>query len=225
MTKFNKIVIKKTENQLIKEFISLFKRYISQKERANQRFSFVLTGGSSPINLYKYLSKTKINWKNVDLFWGDERFVSKKSKNSNFNLVKKHLINKIDIKKRNIFAINTKKSNPFISALDYERRVKKYFNNKKVCFDLILLGMGSDGHIASIFTENINLKTNKIASAISRDDFYRISLNLRTINNAKRIFLWLNNQKKSSIFRKIKKKKQVAVNFLKKDKTNLFTLN
>ena len=184
----------------------------------------MLTGGTSPINLYKSLSKAKINWKNIDLFWGDERYVSEKSNNSNLYLVKKYLINKINIKKKNIFAINTKTISPIDSSNDYTKRIKRYFKNKKICFDLILLGMGSDGHIASIFKDNNDLKTSKISSVIFRDDFYRITLNLKTINKAKKIFLWLNNKKKSDIYKKIRKNKKIPVNFLKKNKTDLFII-
>ena len=225
MTKFNKILRKKTEKQLIIEFISLFKSYIAKKEKLNQRFSFVLTGGSSPINLYKSLSKTKINWQNIDLFWGDERYVSQRSNNSNFKLAKKYLIDKININKKNIFAVNTRKNTVNTSAKDYEKRIKQYFKNQKVSFDLILLGMGSDGHIASLFLNNINLKTNRITSAILRKDFKRISLNLNVINKAIKIFLWLNNKKKSNIYKKIKNKKKIPVNYLKKSKTNLFLIS
>ena len=224
MTKFNKILRKKTEKQLINEFISSFKRSVARKERLKQRFGFVLTGGTSPINLYKSLSKAKINWKNIDLFWGDERYVSEKSNNSNLYLVKKYLINKINIKKKNIFAINTKTISPIDSSNDYTKRIKRYFKNKKICFDLILLGMGSDGHIASIFKDNNDLKTSKISSVIFRDDFYIITLNLKTINKAKKIFLWLNNKKKSDIYKKIRKNKKIPVNFLKKNKTDLFII-
>ena len=225
MTKFKKIFRKKTEKHLIKEFISLFKICIAKKEKLNKRFGFVLTGGSSPINLYKALSKIKINWKNIDLFWSDERYVSQKSNNSNFRLVKKHLINKINIDRKNIFPINTQKKSASEAAKDYEKMIKKYFRNKKVSFDLILLGMGLDGHIASIFPDNKNLKTNKIISVVSRKDFKRITLNLNTINNAKKIFLWINRKKKSNVYKKIKSKKEIPVNYLNKSKTNLFFIN
>ena len=225
MTKFNKILRKKTEKQLIIEFISLFKSFIAKKEKLNQRFTFVLTGGSSPINLYKSLSKTKINWKNIDLFWGDERYVSQQSNNSNFKLAKKHLINNININKKNIFSVNTQKNTLNASAKDYEKRIKQYFKNQKISFDLVLLGMGSDGHIASLFPNNINLKTNAITSAIFKKDLGRITLNLNVINKAKKIFLWLNNKKKSNIYKKIKNKRKIPVNYLKKSKTNLFLIS
>ena len=224
MTKFRKIIRKKTEKQLIKEFISLFKICIAKKERLNQRFGFVLPGGSSPVNLYKALSKTKINWKNIDLFWVDERFVSQGSNNSNFRLVKKHLINKINISRKNIFPVNTQKNTVNESAIDYEKSIKKYFRSKKVSFDLILLGMGSDGHIASIFRDNIDLKSNRMISVILGKDYKRITLSLNFINKAKKIFLWLNNKKKSNIYKKIRNKIKVPVNYLKKSKTILFLI-
>ena len=109
MSKFKKTIRKKTEKQLIFEFITLFKENLKKKLVNNQRFSFVLTGGTSPKKLYQYLSNAEINWNNIDLFLGDERYVKKNSKHSNFNLVKKQLINKIKIKKKNIFTINLRK--------------------------------------------------------------------------------------------------------------------
>jgi len=81
-----RIIKKKNEKSLIREFIQILKREINKKRKSKKRLSFVLTGGSSPINLYKKLAKSKINWSNIDLFWGDERFVSNKSKNSNFKI-------------------------------------------------------------------------------------------------------------------------------------------
>ena len=225
MTKFNKILCKKTEKQLIVEFIRLFKSYIAKKEKLNQKFSFVLTGGSSPKNLYKSLSNSKINWKNIYLFWGDERFVSKRSANSNFRLVKKNLLDKIDISRKNIFYVDTKKIDSYTSAKNYENKIKRFFKNKKVSFDLILLGMGSDGHIASLFPDNLNLKTNKIVSHVLRKDFQRITLNLNVINRAKKIFLWLNTKTKSNTYRKLKNNKKLPVNYINKDKTNLFLIN
>ena len=81
----------------------------------------------------------------------DERFVSENSVNSNFKLIKKLLLSKIIISEKNIFSINTRKKNVNISSHDYEKKIKKYFEKKKISFDLVVLGMGFDGHIASIF--------------------------------------------------------------------------
>ncbi len=224
MTKLNKIFKEKTEKQLIIEFIRLFKTLIEKKEK-NERFSFALPGGTSPINLYKYLSKAKINWKKIDLFLVDERFVAYKSNNLNFNTVKKYLINKINISKKNIFFINTNKENVFETTKDYEEKLKNYFKNRKIQFDLILLGMGLDGHIASIFSDNLDIKDKDLVCTVLKEDFERISLKLETINKAKKIILWLNNKRKSRAYRKIKSKKNVPVNKLNKKKVDLFLVN
>ena len=77
--------------------------------------------------------------------------------------------------------------------------------------------MGSDGHIASIFPDNIDLKSNRMISIILGKDFKRITLNLNFINKAKKIFLWLNNKKKSNIYKKIRNKIKIPVNYLKKE--------
>ncbi len=224
MPKLMKFIKKKTEKQLINDFISHFKNLSRKKESLNKRLTFVLTGGKSPINLYKSLANAEINWKNIDLFWGDERFVSLKSKNSNYNLVKKYLLNKINIKKKNIYIINTNKKNVFSSAIDYENKIRSYFKNKKLSFDLVLLGMGLDGHIASLFPSNITLNKNKIVSSVLRKDFKRVTLNLKIINNSRQIALWLNVKKTSTVYQKIKNNKQMPVNYLNKKKLIVFSL-
>jgi 6-phosphogluconolactonase len=222
MPKFKKFIKKKTEKQLIIEFILRFENYALKKERLKKRFSFVLTGGLSPINLYKSLSKAKINWKNIDLFWGDERFVSQNSNNSNYKLVKRYLLKKINIKKKNIYFINTKKRNVAMSALDYQNQIKKYFKKKKISFDLILLGMGLDGHVASIFPNNLN-KSN-ICSPVIRKDFKRITLNLKIINKSKMIILWLNTKKSSLIYKNFNNQKKIPVNYLNEKKLSIYSL-
>ena len=223
MTKFNKILRKKTEKLLIKEFISLFKGLLVKKEK-NKRFSFAIPGGRSPVNLLRSLSKEKINWKKIDLFWVDERYVSRNSNYLNFNLAKKYLINKIEINKENIFNINTNKKSSYESAKDYKKRLRLYFKAKRFCFDLILLGVGSDGHIASIFPNKKDLKNKDSVFTVLRDDFERISLNLKTINASKKIVLWLNNKSKSINYLKIKNRNNVPVNKINKKKTNLFMI-
>ena len=142
--------IENTEKALIDSFIRQLIILAKKKRKLNKRFSFVLTGGKSPIHLYKKLSKAEIDWSNVDFFWGDERFVSKKSIYSNYNLAKKYFLKNIKINKKQVFSVNTEK-NYNKSCKDYKKKIIKYFNYKKISFDLILLGMGEDGHIASIF--------------------------------------------------------------------------
>ena len=220
-----KIINKKSEKSLIDEFISNFKKDYFKNKKQKKRFSLVLTGGESPRKLYRKLAKINIDWNYVDLFWGDERYVPSSSKNSNFNLASNELIKKIKINKKNIFPINTKK---IISecSVDYSKMIKKYFNNKKINFDYCLLGMGEDGHIASLFPNSENLYKRFITKPVIRKDFKRITIGLNIINNSKKILLWLNNKSISKIYSKIKKKgKNIPVNNLNKKNTVIYKIS
>ena len=126
-----KIIRKSSEKLLIESFLADFKKIALQKLLERKRLSFVLTGGPSPKNLYKKLSKSNIEWSNVDFFWGDERYVSRKSIHSNFRLANKNLLKFIKIKKKQIYFINTRKKNTENSAIDYSNKIKKYFKKKK----------------------------------------------------------------------------------------------
>ena len=221
-----RIIKKKNEKSLIREFLQIFKREIDKKKKSKSRLSFVLTGGSSPINLYKKLAKSNIDWSNIDLFWGDERFISNKSKNSNFKMANDLFIKKVKIKKRNLFYINTKRKDVNQSSLEYQNKIKNYFKNKKISFDICLLGMGNDGHVASIFPNTNILKKKFIVSPVNRRDFKRITIGLEIINNSKKILLWLSKKSKTSTFKKLQfKGKKIPVNNLNKKKLYCFLIN
>ena len=220
-----KIINKKSEKSLIDQFIGDFKKDYLRKKKQNKRLSFVLTGGKSPIKLYRKLAQINIDWNIIDLFWGDERYVSHQSRNSNFKLAFNEFIKKIEIDKKNVFPIKTNKSISKCSA-EYSKKIKKYFKYKKINFDYCLLGMGKDGHIASIFPNSKNLYGRFIAKPVTRRDFMRITLSLNVINNSKKILLWLNNKSKSNIYFKIKKEgKKIPVNNLNNRKTIVYKLN
>ena len=220
-----KIINKKSEKSLIDQFIYNLKKDYLRKKKQNKRFSFVLTGGESPRKLYRKLSEINIDWNNMDLFWGDERYVSHLSRDSNYKLAVDELIKKIKIDKKNIFPIKTQKSISQCS-LEYSAKIRKYFKNKKINFDYCLLGMGKDGHIASLFPNSKNLKKKFITQPVTRKDFKRITLGLNIINNSKKILLWLNNKSISRIYLKIKKKgRAIPVNNLNKKNTIIYKIN
>ena len=221
-----KTIIKNTEISLINEFIDALKKDVLKRKKQNKRFSLVLTGGKSPVNLYRKLAKSKIDWSNIDLFWGDERYVSQKSKNSNYKLVHDTLIKKININKKNLFSIKTKIKNVKKSSESYSNLIKRYFKNQKISFDYFLLGMGDDGHIASIFPDSVELSKKFIARPVFKKDFKRITLSLNIINSSKKTILWLNNKFKSKKFNELKvKEKNLPVNRLNKKKTVIYKIN
>ena len=226
MAKFAKIFHENNENFLIKKFIRLFRRKIADKGKS--RFSFVLTGGKSPIKLYKCLTKNKkIPWKKIDFFIGDERYVKENSKYSNIWMCKKYLLNKIKILDNQIYKISTNQNSIEKDLQNYEKRIKRYFLNRRVAFDLTLLGIGQDGHIASLFKNNINKKSRNDVVFVKRKDFSRITLTLKCLNNSKSIFLWAPDKRKSYIVKKIllDKKFQYPASFLKEKNNFLFHCN
>ena len=218
-----KTITRNTEKSLINEFIDALCKDILKKKKNNKRFSLVLTGGKSPIKLYQQLSKYKIDWSNIDLFWGDERFVSQKSKNSNYKLAYDAFIKKININKKNLFPINTNLKSSLRSSEKYSKLIKNYFKNKSISFDCLLLGMGDDGHIASIFPNSVELQKKFIAKTVNRKDFTRITLSLNIINNSKKTILWLNNKFICNKFNKLRSKgNKIPVNMLNKKKTIIY---
>jgi 6-phosphogluconolactonase len=225
MAKFSKIITESKENLLINKLIEKFRGQLSKKLKLSKRFSFVLAGGESPIKLYKKLNKTKgLKWAKVDFFIGDERYVNQNSNKSNIKLCKKYLLNKLKISSKQIFKIPTDGNSLKKDALMYENKIKKYFLKKKLSFDLILLGLGTDGHIASLFKKNINKKNKKIVDFIKRKDSSRITLTITCINKSKFIFLWAPSKKKKIIIKKVllDKNLKYPVSYLRKKNTYLF---
>ena len=228
MAKFSKIIRESNENLLISKFIHLFKAKVNKRLKSSKRFSFVLTGGNSPIKLYKKLSKSKkIQWKKIDFFISDERYVNLDSKHSNINLCKKYLLDKIEVSKKQIFNIPTNGQSILQDTKNYEKKIKKYFNNKKIKFDLVLLGIGNDGHIASLFKNNIDLKNYKNVSFVKKKVFDRITLTINSINKSKLIFLWAPGKIKYKIVKKISSDytKKYPASFLRKENNFLFYSN
>ena len=228
MAKFSKIIRKNNEKRLINKFIELFKVKLNKKIYKAERFTFVLTGGKSPINLYKALSKTKkIKWKKVDFFIGDERYVNENSKHSNINLCKKYFLNNSKIATKQIFKIPTNSNSVKVDTKNYENKIKKYFLNKKIIFDIVLLGLGEDGHIASLFKKNIYKKNKKMVDYVKKEDFSRITLTIKCINNSNNIFLWAPGKKKSIIIKRILADKSLnfPASYLRKKNSYLFNCN
>ena len=228
MAKFSNIIRENNENILINKFIKTFKYFLKKSKKKTKRFSFVLTGGQSPIKLYKKIANDKkIIWDKVDFFIGDERYTNESSRYSNINLCKKYLLNKIKVSESQIFKIPTNNKSLKKDSINYEKILKKYFKNKKIVFDLILLGIGDDGHIASLFKNSINEKNSKNVSYVKKDDFNRITLTINTINNSRLIFLWAPGKGKKKIVKKIQldRTKKYPASFLRKKNNFLFYSN
>lgn len=176
----------------------------------NGKYSVVLAGGSTPKSLYKLLAteefRSRIDWRKVFFFFGDERNVLPSDEESNFRMANENLLKPLEIPAENVFRWETEIENAEDAAAKYERRIRDFFDareNEFPVFDLILLGMGADGHTASLFPETAALKeNNKIAAAnrVEKLGSIRLTLTFPVINCAQNvIFLVTGNEKAETL--------------------------
>jgi 6-phosphogluconolactonase len=176
---------------------------------AHDKFTVALSGGNTPKRFYELLATTEfsnnINWKKVFIFFSDERYVPHNDPESNFNMASESLLEHIPIPKKNIFAIPVS-STPGKDAFAYEAAVKQITTETKFAFDLALLGMGTDGHTASLFPGNeiLNEKKRLVKEVFVKEkNMYRISFTLPLINRAKQILLLVSGEEKQPVLKKI----------------------
>jgi 6-phosphogluconolactonase len=167
-------------------FVALANECIEKKGK----FTVALSGGTTPMALYKLLASptfsNQIDWKKVFVFWGDERCVPLDSSDNNAFNAKNAFLNKIKIPIKNIFVIPVDET-PVNAAIYYEATIKIFFKTDKPVFDLILLGMGDDGHTASLFPyTGILREKNKLVKEVflANKNVWRISLTAPVINQA-----------------------------------------
>jgi 6-phosphogluconolactonase len=171
------------------------------------RFSVALSGGSTPGDLYRLLAaapyRGRIPWEQVHLFWGDERCVPPDDPGSNYWLASDTLINHVPIPSDNVHRVQGELE-PGAAARVYEHELKDYFCGPRTRFDLVLLGVGGDGHTASLFPGSAALQeTEKLALAV--EVYYedrpasRVTLTLPAINTARDIWFLATGSTKAGI--------------------------
>lgn len=153
------------------------------------RFNLALAGGSTPEQTYSLLAAAHLDWSKIHLFWGDERCVPPDHPDSNYRMVRLALLDHIDISPENVHRIRGELP-PRQAAVEYERILQGFFTPES-SFDLVLLGMGADGHTASLFPGAPALAAQQRWVAVVPHDnpppplVDRISLTLPAINAAR----------------------------------------
>ncbi len=141
------------KNSLALAASDLIAQIITLTLKKKSRVKIALCGGSTPRATYALLGKKNLEWNKVDFFLGDERWVDNESRDSNCFLLNQSLFKEGNPSlKSSFFSVSTiKLASPEASAKDYESIIKKIFEGEPPRFDLILLGLGDDGHTASLF--------------------------------------------------------------------------
>ncbi|MCX6168985.1 MAG: 6-phosphogluconolactonase [Ignavibacteriales bacterium] len=205
------VIISKNIEELSEKFAQLLLNAVNKSENS---YYLALSGGATPKMIYKYLAdnyKSKIDWHKIKFFWGDERLVPPNHPDSNYRLAKENLFYKINVPPENIFRIHceigpAEEAHRYASII--EENVKSENNYPQ--FDLLLLGLGEDGHTASIFSNYLNLFEEKSICAVTehpQTHQKRITLTGNVINNARQVVFLVTGESKSKIVDTILNKK------------------
>ena len=160
---------------------------------ARGRFTIALSGGSTPKSLYNLLAtnaRTALTWEKMFFFWGDERHVPPTDPESNYRMAQEAMLSKVPVPPANIYRLATENPDAEAVAEDYESTLRKFFQieaGQIPTLDLILLGMGPDGHTASLFPGTAGLKERSrlvIANWVEKLKTHRLSFTLPVLNAA-----------------------------------------
>lgn len=186
----------------------------------NQPFIYVaLSGGNTPKTLFEYLADNyneKIAWERIKFFWTDERCVTPDHEESNYGMASKALIKHINIPQNNIHRIHGENP-PELEAVRYAEELNKIPKvNNLPCFDLVLLGMGADGHTVSIFPDRMDLlHSDKFCENVQHPDTKqnRITITGKVVNNARKKVFFITGAGKAETIHQILEQKPESENY------------
>jgi 6-phosphogluconolactonase len=195
------IRILKDVEQLAVTAAEEFTEIAAESINTRGRFIVALAGGKTPQRMYELLASEpwtgRVSWANVHVFWGDERYVPDDHPDSNYRMARSTLLDRVSIPESNIHNVPTSMK-PAEAAANYERVIREYGNPAH--FDLILLGMGTDGHIGSLFPDSQLLHETERLVAAEYVEFlgaWRISMTLPLINAAHTVIFLVSGESKT----------------------------
>jgi len=195
-------------------FAAAAKKFCSIASSAVQdhgRFTVALSGGSTPRGLHQELVThfaSQVQWDKAFFFWGDERHVPPDSSDSNYRMAKETLISKLPIPPGNIFRVAAELPDARQAAVKYEETIQKFFRvgpDSFPRFDFILLGMGPDGHTASLFPGTAALQEKDrlvVANWVEKMNAFRITFTYPVLNNAWQVMFLVSGDEKAEMVRR-----------------------
>jgi len=210
-------------------FLEMSEKYIAAKGR----FAVALSGGSTPKRFYELLGTEpyirSIGWRHIHFFWADERCVPPEHQDSNFRLAFDAFLSKVPLPEKNIHRIKGEEE-PQKEAREYERDIRRFFSEADYpVFDLITLGIGEDGHTASLFPGSQILKEEEhLADFVAEkaQSHSRITLTLPALNHAENILVLVSGENKAIVVKKVVEERDPSLpaSLLTKGKGHLFFL-
>ena len=166
--------------------------------------TIALSGGSTPEPLYEALATQQLPWDKIHIFWGDERYVKPDHPDSNQLMARRAWLDRVDIPPANIHPMPTDETDPTVAARKHEKHLQEFFkiqDGDVPTLDLILLGMGDDGHTASLFPHTAALQVrDRLITVGTKDGQPRITYTVPLINQARYvIFIVAGDNKRAAL--------------------------
>lgn len=182
---------------------------ITDTLKHQQFFTLVLSGGGTPKLLYEKLAsdkyKSKIDWRRIHVFWGDERVVPFNDERNNAKMAFDWLLNHVDIPASQIHIMRTD-IEPNFAVAEYRKLLHSFFDSTVCSFDLVLLGMGDDGHTLSLFPGSLVIQDrSQWVNAVYHEhqELYRITLMPSLVNRACKVAFMVEGEKKATMLKKV----------------------
>ncbi len=186
-------------------------RAANQAVAERGRFTIALSGGSTPRNLFNLLAtnaKATLPWDRTFFFWSDERHVGPDDPDSNYRMANEAMLSKVPVAAGNVFRIGAENPDAAAAAQQYEQTIRKFFHIDSGFpqFDLILLGMGPDGHTASLFPGTAALQEKSklvVANWVEKLKTHRLTFTLPLLNAAREVAFLVSGTDKASVLKTV----------------------
>lgn len=205
------IVVSRDEAGFFRRAAELIAETADAAVAARGKFTLALSGGTTPGKLFELLAsdafRSRIPWEKTFVFWGDERCVPPDSKESNYRLAHDALLSRVQIPASQVFRMKGEAVSPVEAAAEYEANMKAVFGGTGFPkFDLMLQGMGDDGHTASLFPGSTALgETRKwvAANLVEKLKAFRLTVTFPVINAARKVLFLVSGVSKADVLNKV----------------------
>ena len=188
-----------------REAVTNFLHIANESHNKRGVFTVALSGGGTPKPVYREIGAAgnakQLPWSDIHLFWGDERHVPPDHEKSNFRMVKEQLLDQISIPEGNVHRVPAEME-ARMAAFSYEEVLRGIFDAEQPQFDLVFLGMGEDGHTASLFPHSAGLNEEDrwfIANFSPKKEEWRLTLTKNAINAARNIMVLVRGRSKAKM--------------------------
>ena len=188
-----------------------FVRRTTEAVEARGRCAVALSGGSTPKGVYQLLAapafRARVRWGEIHFFWGDERHVPPDHPDSNYRMAVEAMLSKVPVPPGNVHRVQSELPDAERAAREYEETIRAFVDGQALPrFDVIDLGIGTDGHTASLFPGSAALEERDrlcVANWVAKLGAYRITLTLPVLNAARAVIFIVSGAEKASIVQRV----------------------